>query len=107
MHESQLVKGNMISIKINQHDPLLEQLVTQSGASIACINSPSQVVLSGSTRLIGKACLICKEKQIPFSILKVENAFHSSLMKEVEPSLMSYLSGIEFSEPVRNIFSTV
>ncbi len=107
MHESAGVKGNMVSVRINYHDPVLEQIIKETGASVACINSPSQIVLSGSKDKIEKACLSFTEKNISFALLKVENAFHSSLMKKVEAPFGDYLSGLKFSKPDKNIFSTV
>lgn len=107
MHHAAAVKGKMLSVKLSSYDPALEEILNDSGASIACINSPSQVVLSGSVTSIQKACDRCSEKNIPFVLLKVENAFHSTLMKAIATPFADYMEGVNCSKPARSMFSTV
>lgn len=107
MHDSAAVKGGMISVKINQHEPLLDKLTKEAGVSVACINSPLQTVLSGSKLAIEKAADLCRCNEIPFAVLKVENAFHSALMQELKKPFSDYLSSVHLSEASGKIFSTV
>ena len=68
--------------------------VLDSGAEIANFNSHSQVVISGKKTAVSEACeklaIICPEMRIV--PLNVSTAFHSSLMKNIEPEFRDYLN---------------
>ncbi len=107
MHESPLAKGSMISINLNHLDPMVGEITRGVKVSTACINSPAQFVLSGKKEAIEKICERCNDKAVSFTLLKVENAFHSFLMKEVEGEFRKFLGTIKFSNPDKRVFSTV
>lgn len=76
--------------------------------TIANLNSPGQVVISGQIQALQKASLRAREagakKVIP---LKVAGAFHSPLMKLAEEKLKVELDRINFKSPNRPIVSNV
>lgn len=107
MHETAAVKGAMISIRLGAEDLSVKELIQKTGLSPACINSPSQTVLSGSKETVEEAARLCSERNTGFTLLNVENAFHSALMKNIEGPFSEFLSHLKFKRPVKKIFSTV
>ncbi|MFA5063589.1 MAG: ACP S-malonyltransferase [Candidatus Omnitrophota bacterium] len=78
---------------------MLEDICTESGAEIANLNCPGQVVISGSGIAINKAIPLCNEagakRVIP---LEVSGAFHSSLMSEASAGLKEALDKTPINE---------
>ncbi len=107
MHNSGAVKGRMMSVYLNESMSLPSSLTDIPGLSVACYNSPRNLVLSGRKEVIDLAVHLCKEQGLHFTHLPVENAFHSSLMEAIKDGLASGLSGIRFNVPEKNIYSTV
>jgi enediyne polyketide synthase len=107
MHQSPNIKGRMLSVRLPDENFNLTDLCDLYGVSVACVNSPRQVVVSG----IGDNVLNFKahldKKHIVNSLLTVENAFHSTLMSDVENSFKSFISEIEFSDRIGAVYSTV
>ncbi|MBI4394668.1 MAG: ACP S-malonyltransferase [Candidatus Omnitrophica bacterium] len=76
------------------------QLCKESGAELANINSYEQIVVSGTTQAVNKACELAKTKGAKRAILlKVGGAFHSSLMKDAQKGLEEVLEKVEINEP--------
>ncbi len=74
--------GGMISV-LGIDRVMAEEIANESGAEIANLNSPGQIVLSGSNEHIKKASEIAAKKGAKRVIpLNVSGAFHSSLMAE-------------------------
>ncbi len=107
MHESPAVKGCMISVSTSLDMTGIKEIVDGSGVSIACINSPSQMVLSGSKSSIEIVSDILRSRSIPFTLLKVENAFHSVLMNAIKNSFVEALQGFDFHSPDLAVYSTI
>jgi len=59
----------------------------QGNIIIANINSPSQTVISGGIKEIGKALELASKEEISARRLNVSNAFHSSFMKEASDKI--------------------
>lgn len=107
MHASTLVKGGMISVKLPDGDPLIIKICNDLEISLACINAPTQVVLSGKVSAIEEAMTILRQEGVACSRLNVVNAFHSSLMHNIERPFYEYVKNIAFSAPRGKIYSTV
>ncbi|MGB8193412.1 MAG: type I polyketide synthase, partial [Chitinophagaceae bacterium] len=107
MHASSLVKGEMISVNRSDRDLLINKICNDLEISVACINAPSQVVLSGKASVIEEAMMILKQEGIACNRLNVVNAFHSSLMHNIEGPFYEYVKNIAFSAPRGKIYSTV
>jgi [acyl-carrier-protein] S-malonyltransferase len=77
-----------------------EALCAETGAEIANLNSPAQIVISGPVPAIEKACQVAKEKGAQRVIpLKVGGAFHSSLMATARSGLEVALRATQISTP--------
>jgi [acyl-carrier-protein] S-malonyltransferase len=78
----------------------IKEICAASGAQIANLNCPGQIVISGKSDSIDKAVLLCNEagakRVIP---LEVSGAFHSSLMSEAAEGLREALHKSNISAP--------
>ena len=71
-------------------------------------NCPGQVVISGSTKGIEKACLFLKDAGAKRAIvLPVGGAFHSPLMQPAREELSKAIEEISMSEPVCPVYQNV
>lgn len=95
--------GTMASIIGLTHDECL-RVCTSSGAELANINSPTQIVISGSRDAVARAAEEAKKmgakKVIP---LKVSGAFHSSLMQDAQQGFENALRHVSISKPSNGI----
>ncbi|MEO6671880.1 MAG: type I polyketide synthase, partial [Ginsengibacter sp.] len=107
MHRSSAVKGQMLSVLINYKDALIDKFVTEFDVSLACVNGATQIVFSGSKDNINALYVECKNRKILATLLPVENAFHSKLMKDVEEPFSRFLSSVPLSAPTKKVYSTV
>ncbi|MDD5561885.1 MAG: ACP S-malonyltransferase [Candidatus Omnitrophica bacterium] len=78
----------------------LRDICMQSGAEIANLNCPGQVVITGKAEAVDQAMELCSQagakRVIP---LEVSGGFHSSLMSEASVELKFTLDNISISEP--------
>jgi enediyne polyketide synthase len=107
MHASSLVKGAMISVKLSGRDHLIIKICNELEISLACINAPLQVVLSGKVSAVEEAMMMLKQEGVACNRLNVANAFHSSLMHNIEGPFYEYVRTIAFSAARGKIYSTV
>ena len=75
--------------------------------SIAGINGPKQIVVSGDIKQLKKLETQLKSKKIRFISLNVSHAFHSDLMQPVADEFKEAISGIEFKAPQIKMLSNV
>ena len=99
--------GAMLAV-INLDRAVLEKIAAEAGVTLANINSPDQIVLSGTAEGIAKAEVLCKaagaKRALP---LPVAGAFHSPLMAPAAERLAAFLGGIHLNEPVIPVLSNV
>jgi [acyl-carrier-protein] S-malonyltransferase len=89
--------GGMLAV-IGSEEGTVRELCIKSDAEISNINSPGQIVISGSIESLQKAKEIASQMGIKRLIpLKVSGAFHSRLMQ----SAADGLKDIVFNTPVR------
>ncbi|KAJ5082078.1 type I iterative polyketide synthase [Penicillium argentinense] len=88
--------GTMIAIGAGPEavTPMLKTL--SSYATIACVNSPSSVTVSGDVSAIDELEPVLQEKALFNRRLKIDVAYHSNHMKNVADA---YLSAIESIQP--------
>lgn len=99
--------GSMASI-IGLSFKDLEPICKESGAEIANLNCPGQIVISGKKECVEKAMLLATEKGARKAMpLKVSGGFHSSLMKEAAGLFKAELDKVEFSSPQIGVVSNV
>ena len=87
---------------------IVEKIVQDSGAEIANLNCPGQVVISGSPEALEKANKLAQEKQAKRVVnLEVSGAFHSSFMQPAGKRLAGVLNNINIKQPTAAVISNV
>jgi len=78
----------------------IKEICLKSGAEIANLNCPGQIVITGKAQAVDQAMELCAQagakRVIP---LEVSGGFHSSLMFEASVELKLVLDNISISEP--------
>jgi [acyl-carrier-protein] S-malonyltransferase len=100
MHEAgQKVPGGMAAI-IGLDEPALAEVCKESGARIANINCPGQIVISGAEDNLTKAMDLAKAKGAARVIrLQVSGAFHTPLMQPAVDGMGEIMAKLSFSPP--------
>jgi len=107
MHQAgQKKPGGMIAI-VGAGKEDVEDLCRHSGCTIANINCPGQIVISGSTANLDKANKLAKAKRIRQIPLRVSGAFHSSLMQSAIDEFGEVVSNTTFHQPATPIVANV
>ena len=92
-------EGAMVSI-IGMSEEDVRTICEETGADMANINSPGQIVLSGPREVVDTARGLAEERGARKAmLLKVAGAYHSSLMESAASKLKEALAGIEVKEP--------
>ncbi|MEV3874961.1 beta-ketoacyl synthase N-terminal-like domain-containing protein, partial [Streptomyces sp. NPDC049906] len=76
-------------------------------ASIAAINGPNSVVVSGTTATVGTIVDAFKDRGRKATYLKVSHAFHSPLMNPMLDEFTQLAHTLDYSEPTLPFVSTV
>ena len=99
--------GAMLAV-INLDRAVLEKIADEADVTLANINSPDQIVLSGTAEGIAKAEALCKaagaKRALP---LPVAGAFHSPLMAPAAEKLAAFLQTIPLVAPRIPVLSNV
>ncbi|KAK7937187.1 uncharacterized protein PG986_014055 [Apiospora aurea] len=83
---SQKMSGGMMAVAMAASDiaPLLEMVATpQTSLTLACINSPASVTISGDKDLLEELAILLEQRQIFHRRLRVDVAYHSPIMGTV------------------------
>jgi [acyl-carrier-protein] S-malonyltransferase len=84
----------------------IKDICLKSGAEIANLNAPGQIVISGKKETVDAACNLCTEAGAKRVIeLEVSGAFHSSLMLEASKELKQSLDSISLTAPLVPVIS--
>ncbi|WP_283164965.1 type I polyketide synthase [Streptomyces sp. HU2014] len=87
--------GAMLSVRASEADlPALP-----SGVSIAAVNGPSSVVLSGEKEALESTAAHLAAREVKCTWLPVSHAFHSALMDPMLEEFRRVVSTVEFHEP--------
>jgi len=79
---------------------LLEELISgQDQVHIGNINSPKQVVMSGTTEAVRNLSQHLKSKGYRATLLPVSMAFHSPIMRVIHNELQAFVDAIPFHPP--------
>lgn len=99
-------QGSMIAAGLSEQSAI-ERIGSFPGVSIAAINSPNSVTLSGDSEQIeGLACTL-EEQGLFVRRLEVEVAYHSAQMDPIKDQLLDVLKEIEPRKATIPLFSTV
>ncbi len=102
-----LQPGGMAAI-IGLNRIALEEVCLETGAQIANLNSPEQIVISGTNQGLAWAMDLAKARGAKRVIrLSVSGAFHSQLMKPAAEGLIKAVSECKFSNPKMPIVANV
>ena len=86
----------------------LSQICKASGAEIANLNCPGQIVISGTNGSVESCMALATKKGAKKAIpLNVSGPFHSSLMKEAAGLFKIELEKVKFSRPQIDVVSNV
>ena len=99
--------GEMVSVMANQQkvttaiQPYTEQV------SLAALNGPESVVISGGRQAIRKVVADLEAEGIKTKTLKVSHAFHSPLMEPMLAEFEKVAQNLTYSQPRINLISNV
>jgi [acyl-carrier-protein] S-malonyltransferase len=100
-------RGGMAAVIGLEEAPTLE-VCAEAGVVLANLNCPGQLVISGESEKILRACDLAKargaRKAIP---LTVAGAYHSPLMASAQPKLAAELARTKLSPPTVAVISNV
>ncbi|TQM31107.1 type I polyketide synthase [Nocardia bhagyanarayanae] len=100
--------GAMVAVGASEADVLaLLDGELAGGVSIAAVNGPSSVVLSGVEDDVVAAAEVCAEQGWRTHRLRVSHAFHSALMDPMLEEFASAIEGLAFARPSIPLVSTV
>ena len=84
----------------------IKEICLNSGAELANLNCPGQIVITGRAEAIDKAFVLSMEQGAKRVIpLEVSGAFHSSLMSEASEGLKKALENIPMRDPLVPVIS--
>jgi [acyl-carrier-protein] S-malonyltransferase len=100
MHEAgQITPGGMAAV-IGLDEAALAEVCTESGARIANINCPGQIVVSGAEENLLQAMDLAKAKGAHRVIrLQVSGAFHTPLMQPAVDGMAEIIAQLSFNQP--------
>jgi [acyl-carrier-protein] S-malonyltransferase len=100
-------QGGMAAV-IGLDEVLTREVCAEAGVSLANLNCPGQLVISGASDKIDNACELAKAKGARRALpLPVAGAYHSPLMASAQPKLDSELAAVQFSTPAVPVISNV
>lgn len=105
--ESITVDGTMVAIEASEAEVLPSLQAYEERVSIAVINAPSSIVISGDTDIVLNIAEQWKSRGYRTHRLKTSHAFHSPHIDAITDTLRSTLSTLSFQAPAIPIVSTV
>ncbi|MEM7552756.1 MAG: SDR family NAD(P)-dependent oxidoreductase [Cyanobacteria bacterium P01_A01_bin.84] len=99
--------GEMLSIMAS-HEQVKQFIAPYSQkVSVAAINGPQSVVISGESEAIGQIKVLLESVEIKTKQLQVSHAFHSHLMKPMLAEFKQIASEITYNQPQIPLISNV
>jgi [acyl-carrier-protein] S-malonyltransferase len=99
--------GTMAAI-IGLEEAPTREVCVETGVALANINCPGQLVISGETSRIQKACELASAKKARRALpLTVAGAYHSPLMASAQPKLKAELDRITLNPPSVTVIANV
>jgi [acyl-carrier-protein] S-malonyltransferase len=100
MHEAGQAQPGAMAAIIALDEEKLAAVCSESGAVMANVNCPGQIVISGGAKNVEKAMELATAAGASRAIpLKVSGAFHSPLMKPAVDGMTKYLEAASFQTP--------
>jgi acyl transferase domain-containing protein/acyl carrier protein len=98
--------GAMVAIEAGEEE-VAEYLAAKEGLSIAAVNDPGSVVVSGEEKTALEAAAAFEERGRRVSRLRVSHAFHSHRMEPIVGELAAVAAELELSDPRIPVVSDV
>jgi [acyl-carrier-protein] S-malonyltransferase len=103
----EVTRGGMAAI-IGLDEAPTREVCADAGVTLANLNCPGQIVISGEADKIAKACELAKAKGAKRALpLPVAGAYHSPLMASAQPKLDAALAAISLGAPTVPVISNV
>ncbi|HEY1663470.1 MAG TPA: ACP S-malonyltransferase [Verrucomicrobiae bacterium] len=100
-------RGGMAAV-IGLDEAPTREVCAEAGVTLANLNCPGQIVISGEAAAIARAVELAKAKGAKRAIpLPVAGAYHSPLMASAQPKLQAELAKIQLSIPTVPVISNV
>ena len=100
-------EGGMAAV-IGLDEVTTREVCTSADVELANLNCPGQLVISGASAGIERACELAKERGAKRALpLTVAGAYHSRLMKSASTKLESALREVELNLPMMPVISNV
>jgi acyl transferase domain-containing protein/aryl carrier-like protein/ubiquinone/menaquinone biosynthesis C-methylase UbiE len=99
--------GKMLGAGLTEEDARKLIAPYNGCVSLAAVNSPSSVTLSGDAGALTEISQLLDERGVFCSFLRVNYAFHSPQMDPVRDELLDSLNGLAPRKAAKPIFSTV
>lgn len=100
-------RGGMAAIVGLEESPTRE-VCAQAGVVLANLNCPGQLVISGESDKIARACELAKAKGARRALpLVVAGAYHSPLMASAQPKLAAALDHVTLASPAVPVIANV
>lgn len=110
MQEACDINPSSMAAVLGLEDEKVEQICAEIEGIVvpANYNCPGQLVISGETPAVEKACEILKEAGAKRAlILPVNGAFHSPLMQPAQEKLAKAIENIKFNKPIIPIYQNI
>ncbi len=99
MHEAgQVNPGSMLAM-IGADEKAVDDICRESGAWLANINCPGQLVISGAKENLAKAESLAVAKKVRAILLRVSGAFHTPLMQPASLGMADIVGRLTFGKP--------
>jgi [acyl-carrier-protein] S-malonyltransferase len=99
--------GSMMAVRVRGDRAPIEEVVAQTGLTIANDNAPDQLVLSGALDALDEAEELLRERKVRAKRLPVGGAFHSPLMEPAVAPFREVVEQVDIREPRVPVFSCV
>jgi [acyl-carrier-protein] S-malonyltransferase len=84
------------------------EVCAEAGVELANLNCPGQLVISGETAKIARACELAKVRGAKRALpLPVAGAYHSALMASAKPKLAAALGSVKIQAPLVTVVANV
>jgi [acyl-carrier-protein] S-malonyltransferase len=98
----------ILAMPLDQLQQVCAEAAQGEVVSPANINSPDQIVISGSTKAVERAAELAKQRGAKRAImLPVSAPFHCALMQPAQDRLAKDLAGLQFSNPAMPVVANI
>ncbi len=98
--------GKMVSASTDE-DTVRDAIGTEALVSIAAVNAPRSIVLSGDGKAVDAVVARLNESGVKTTALKVSHAFHSPMMDPILEEFRTIASTVDYKAPTKTLMSNV